>query len=76
MDDSAFAARLAEVQAAIERELENLLGLEPRPGEPARPKRLIEAMRYATLGGGKRLRAFLTIETARALGRMDEGPRR
>ena len=76
MDDSAFAARLAEAQAAIERELENLLGLEPRPGEPARPKRLIEAMRYATLGGGKRLRAFLTIETARALGRTDEGPRR
>ena len=76
MDDSAFAARLAEAQAAIERELENLLGLEPKPGEPARPKRLIEAMRYATLGGGKRLRAFLTIETARALGRTDEGPRR
>ena len=76
MDDSAFAARLAQAQAAIERELENLLGLEPRPGEPARPKRLIEAMRYATLGGGKRLRAFLTIETARALGRTDEGPRR
>ncbi len=76
MDDSAFAARLAEAQAAIERELENLLGLEPKLGEPARPKRLIEAMRYATLGGGKRLRAFLTIETARALGRTDEGPRR
>ena len=53
MDDSAFAARLAEAQAAIERELESLLGLEPRPGEPARPKRLIEAMRYATLGGEK-----------------------
>jgi len=76
MDDSAFAARLAQAQAAIERELDNLLGLAPRPGEPARPKRLIEAMRYATLGGGKRLRAFLTIETARALGRTDEGPRR
>ena len=27
--------------------------------------RLIEAMRYATLGGGKRLRAFLVIETAK-----------
>jgi farnesyl diphosphate synthase len=76
MDDSAFAARLAESQAAIERELETLLALEPRPGEPARPKRLIEAMRYATLGGGKRLRAFLAIETARALGRADQGPRR
>ena len=76
MDDSAFAARLAESQTEIERELESLLDLAPKPGEPARPKRLIEAMRYATLGGGKRLRPFLTIETARALGRTDQGPRR
>ena len=76
MDDSAFAARLAQSQAAIERELEILLSLEPKPGEPARPKHLIEAMRYATLGGGKRLRAFLAIETAGALGRAGVGPRR
>ena len=69
MDESTFAARLAETGAAIERELENVLGVEPRPGEPARPARLIEAMRYATLSGGKRLRPFLTVETARALGR-------
>src|SRR6202166_1654744 len=74
MDDSAFAARLAESQAAIERELETLLSVEPKAGEPARPKRLIAAMRYATLGGGKRLRPFLTVETARALGRTDNGP--
>jgi farnesyl diphosphate synthase len=76
MDDSAFAARLAESQAGIERELETLLSLELKPGEPARPKRLIKAMRYATLGGGKRLRPFLTVETARALGRTDNGPMR
>ena len=76
MDDSAFAARLAESGAAIERELEALLTADPRPGEPARPERLIQAMRYATLGGGKRLRPFLTVETARALGREDKGPRR
>jgi len=76
MDESAFAARLAESQAAIERELEVLLSVELKDGEPARPKRLIEAMRYATLGGGKRLRPFLTVETARALGRSDNGPRR
>ncbi len=76
MDESTFAARLAETGAAIERELENLLSVEPRPGEPARPARLIAAMRYATLGGGKRLRPFLTVETARALGRADKGPRR
>jgi len=76
MDDSAFAARLAECQAGIKRELEILLQFEPKSGEPTRPKRLIEAMRYATLGGGKRLRPFLTVETARALGRTDNGPRR
>jgi farnesyl diphosphate synthase len=76
MDDSAFAASLAESQGAIERELESLLGVQTKPGELARPKRLIEAMRYATLGGGKRLRPFLTAETARALGRTDNGPRR
>jgi farnesyl diphosphate synthase len=76
MDDSAFAASLAKSQGAIERELEILLAVAPKPGELARPKRLIEAMRYATLGGGKRLRPFLTVETARALGRTDNGPRR
>jgi len=76
MNESTFAARLAETGAAIELELEIVLGAEPRPGESARPARLIAAMRYATLGGGKRLRPFLTVETARALGREDEGPRR
>src|ERR1700734_1341424 len=74
MDDSTFAASLAESQGSIERELETLLSLEPKPGELARPKRLMEAMRYATLDGGKRLRPFLTVETARALGRTDIGP--
>jgi farnesyl diphosphate synthase len=74
MDDSAFAARLAESQVGIERELDTLLSLEPKGGEPARPKRLMEVMRYATLGGGKRLRPFLTVETARSLGRTDKGP--
>ena len=76
MDDAAYAARLAVTGVAIERELDVLLQAEPRPGEPARPERLIEAMRYATLGGGKRLRPFLTVETARALGRQDKGPLR
>jgi farnesyl diphosphate synthase len=74
MDDTAFAARLAESQAEIERELEILLSLEPKDGELVRPQRLMEAMRYATLGGGKRLRPFLTVETARALGRTGNGP--
>ena len=37
-------------------------------GEIARPQRIIEAMRYSSLGGGKRLRPFLTIETAALFG--------
>ena len=65
---TSFATRLAEVGADVEAELEALLTLAPRPGERARPERLMNAMRHGALGGGKRLRPFLTIETARALG--------
>ena len=43
------------------------------PGEIARPARLLEAMRYSSLGGGKRLRPFLLIETARLFGVEGEG---
>ncbi len=43
--------------------LESIL---PRPAGPE--GRLYEAMRYCTLGGGKRLRPFLVIEAARLLG--------
>ena len=74
MDEQAFRTRLAETAAAVERALDDLLSVEPKAGETARPRRLIEAMRYATLGGGKRLRPFLAIETARALGRSDKAP--
>ncbi len=74
MDEREFRARLAEAAAAVEAELDAFLSFEPKPGEPARPRRLLEAMRYSTLGGGKRLRAFLVIESARALGRRDAGP--
>ena len=49
-------SRIAEV---VEAALEALLP------EPRAPKsRLAEAMRYATLGGGKRLRAFLVMQAA------------
>jgi farnesyl diphosphate synthase len=74
MDEQAFKARLEASATATERELEDLLAIEPKAGEMARPRRLIEAMRYAALGGGKRLRPFLVIETARALGGAGEGP--
>jgi farnesyl diphosphate synthase len=74
MDEETFKTRLGKTAAAVERVLEDLLAIEPKFGESIGPRRLIEAMRYATLGGGKRLRPFLAIETARALGRTGESP--
>ena len=50
---------LAEAAAATEAALESLL---PPMGGPE--GRLAEAMRYAALGGGKRMRGFLVIEGA------------
>ncbi|MCP8938901.1 polyprenyl synthetase family protein [Alsobacter sp. SYSU M60028] len=70
---SAFEVRLGADAEAIERMLETLLDPAPRPGEIARPRRLMEAMRYATLGGGKRLRPFLLVESARLFGAAGEG---
>jgi farnesyl diphosphate synthase len=71
-----FAARLAAAADAVERVLDDLLGAQARAGEIARPERLMDAMRHAVLGGGKRLRPFLAVETARMLGREGEGPLR
>jgi farnesyl diphosphate synthase len=68
-----FEARLTSVARAVEKVLESFLADEPRPGETARPPRLIAAMRHAVLAGGKRLRPFIVIETARMLGRDDPG---
>ncbi|MGC2223574.1 MAG: polyprenyl synthetase family protein, partial [Methylocella sp.] len=70
---SEFEARLAAVAAATERMLDFLLGPAILPGETVRPARFLEAMRYASLDGGKRFRPFLTIETARLLGAEGEG---
>ena len=50
-----FAARLGEIADAVERRLDSLL---PRGDAVA------EAMRWGTLGGGKRLRGFLVVESA------------
>jgi farnesyl diphosphate synthase len=47
---------------------EALLGDTLLDGEIARPAHLISAMRHGVLNGGKRLRPFLVIETARMLG--------
>ncbi|MGX9978899.1 polyprenyl synthetase family protein [Methylobacterium fujisawaense] len=63
-----FTHRLTEVAGKVETFLVERLGPDVGPGEIARPSRLMEAMRHAVLGGGKRLRPFLAIETARMLG--------
>jgi farnesyl diphosphate synthase len=63
-----FADRLNAAAAETEQLLDRLLAPTPVDGEIARPHRIIEAMRYAGLGGGKRLRPFLTVETAALFG--------
>ncbi len=73
-ESSAFEGRLSAVAEATERMLERLLDDRPLPGEVARPARFMEAMRYASLGGGKRLRPFLMVESARLFGIAGEGP--
>jgi farnesyl diphosphate synthase len=45
-----------------------LLSPDPQPEEHARPSRLLDAMRHAVLGGGKRLRPALVVETAAIFG--------
>ena len=40
----------------------------PLSDEIARPKRLMDAMRYSSLGGGKRLRPFLVVESSAVFG--------
>lgn len=63
-----FSDRLAEVGSRIEDTLDNLLSSDVLAQEIIRPQRLLEAMRYSTLGGGKRLRPFLFVESARLCG--------
>ncbi|MGA2127754.1 MAG: polyprenyl synthetase family protein [Xanthobacteraceae bacterium] len=60
-----FAPRLDAVAADIEAVLDRLLAPLPLEGERLRPVRLLDSMRYAILGGGKRLRPFLVVESAR-----------
>jgi farnesyl diphosphate synthase len=76
MNADDFSARLNGVAEQVETGLQAALADRIAPGEIARPKRLVDAMRYAALAGGKRLRPFLTIETARALGAAGDPPLR
>lgn len=62
-----FTARLESAASRVEAMLEKILSQEARDGEIVRPDRVLSAMRYGVLNGGKRLRPFLVIETARLL---------
>jgi len=54
-----FKAELSLNAQAIEEELDHLLMMDDRP-----ESRLVEAMRYSTLGGGKRVRPFLVMASS------------
>jgi farnesyl diphosphate synthase len=63
-NNSAFASRLDATANDIEDLLDRLLAANAMDGEISRPAGLVEAMRYASLNGGKRFRPFLVVECA------------
>ncbi len=67
-----FQSRLQETGLAVEALLDKLLGSSPLVSETTRPDRLLAAMRHGALGGGKRLRPFLLVESARLCGAATE----
>ena len=69
---SVFSSRLETVARTVEDMMSDILGDNCVAGEIVRPGQLMAAMRHGALNGGKRLRPFLLIETARLFGA--EGP--
>ena len=67
MTEHDIALRLKETAAGVESALTEALGA-AHTGNTA----VAEAMRYSTLGGGKRIRAFLVLEFARLFGGSEE----
>jgi farnesyl diphosphate synthase len=65
---SDFTNRLDKTAEDTENLLSILLSDQVLADEIARPKRLVDAMRYSSLGGGKRLRPFLVVESAAVFG--------
>lgn len=68
-----LVSRLDANAVLLEKVLDDLLSGQTRDHEAHRPERLVAAMRHAILGGGKRIRPFLLMETARIFGAADEG---
>jgi farnesyl diphosphate synthase len=69
-NSESFNRRLLRCATLIEARLDDWLTSADRHGFV--PTRLGEAMRHAVLGGGKRLRPFLVLESARLCGLADE----
>ena len=65
---ASFAARLDAIARDVESLLDRLLASDAEAVEISRPRRLLDAMRYGSLGGGKRLRPFLVVESASLFG--------
>src|SRR5258707_7527548 len=63
-----FQDHLNQIAKDTDSLLDQLLGADPVKLELGRPQRLLEAMRYASLGAGKRFRPFLTVESAALFG--------
>jgi farnesyl diphosphate synthase len=61
---SPFLTRLETTAKEVDALLDGLLTTTPVAGETARPVRLMQAIRYSSLGGGKRFRPFLVVESA------------
>jgi len=63
-----FQDHLTAIAKDTDALLDKLLAASPAKQELARPGRLLEAMRYASLGAGKRFRPFLVVESAALFG--------
>jgi farnesyl diphosphate synthase len=64
----AFLSLLKSVASDTETMLSELLAAAPIAGERDRPVRLLEAMRYSSLGGGKRIRPLLVVASGNLFG--------
>ena len=67
-----FEQRLQITASLVNSELDRILGGNLLPGERARPPRLMDAVRHGVLNGGKRLRPYLLIESAKLFGGSGE----
>lgn len=64
IDEAGFEVALLRRADEVEALLETLFGPALLEDEIARPHRLMQAIRHGVLGGGKRLRPFLVLESA------------